>query len=153
MSEIHGRSEAHATDSRTTDLTIMLDGAGPDELRNLRGWLVQEDELHGRVVLTQENRAPGTLGGALEVLSVSLGSGGAISVLVAGTMSWLRQRYGHRPGSTITVKFRRADGACFELSAGAAGTWTPVEFTERIRQLVEALGAGHTPPDSGGQKP
>jgi Effector Associated Constant Component 1 len=153
MSEIHGRPETHSTDSRATELTITLAGVGLDELRNLRGWLVQEDKLRGQVALIQVNRARGTLGGALEVLSVSLGSGGALSVLVAGIVSWLRQRYGHRPGSTVTVKFRRADGGSFELSADAAGTWTSAELTERIRQLVEALGPGNAPPDSGSHTP
>jgi len=148
MSGGHGRPEAGKP-----DLSITLAGADLDELRDLRGWLVQEDELRGRVALVQENRAPGTLGGALEVLSVSLSSGGAISVLVAGTMSWLRQRYGHRPGSTVTVKFHRADGGCFEVSAPAASTWTSAEFTERIHQLAEALGPGNAPPDSGSRTP
>ncbi len=142
MNESHGR---------VAGLTITLANADLDELRNLRGWLVQEDELRGRVALVQENQAPGTLGGALEALTVSLGYGGAISVLVAGVVSWLRQRYGQRPGSTITVELRRADGGCFKLTTTEVGAWTSVEFAERIRQLAEALGPGTAPPDLGSQ--
>lgn len=154
MSEIAGRPESREAGSRTADLTITLTGAGLDELRDLRGWLVHEDELRGRVALIQESRAPGTLGGALEVLSVSLGSGGAISVLVAGIMSWLKQQRGRRrSGSTVTIKLRRADGASFEISAPPDGTWTNAEFTARIRELVEALGSGSAPRDPGSQTP
>jgi Effector Associated Constant Component 1 len=144
MSDGHGLPEAG-----TPGLTIALAGAGLDELRNLRSWLVQEDELRGRVALVQEIRAPGTLGGAAEVLSVSLGSGGAISVLVAGTVSWLRQRYGHRPGSTVTVKLRRADGGSFELTASAVRAWTPAEITDGIRKLAETLDPGDSTRDPG----
>jgi hypothetical protein len=153
MSEIHGGPAAGEAGDQTTALTVTLNGAGLDELLALRAWLVHEDELRGRVALLQESAGPGSLGGAMEALSVSLGSGGAISVLVAGTLSWFRQRYRHRPGNTVTIKFRRADGGCFEISADAVGAWTYAEFTERIRQLAEALGSGNAPQDTGSQTP
>lgn len=131
-------------------LAVTLAGAGLDELLDLRAWLVHEDELRGRVALVQESTG-GTLGGAMEALSVSLGSGGAISVLVAGTLSWFRQRYRHRPGGTVTIKFSRGDVGSFEFSADVVGTWTHAEFTEQIRQLAEALGPGDAPPASTSQ--
>jgi Effector Associated Constant Component 1 len=150
MSEIPGGPAAGQAGDQTTALTVTLTGAGLDELLTLRAWLVHEDELRGRVALLQET-GTGTLGGAMEALSVSLGSGGAISVLVAGTLSWFRQRYRHRPGNTVTIKFSRGDGGSFEISADAVGTWTYAEFTERICQLAEALGSGDAPPGSANQ--
>jgi hypothetical protein len=153
MSEVHGRPAAGEPGGQATALTVTLTGASPDELRALRGWLVHEDELRGRVTLIQEGTEPGTLGGAMEALSVSLGSGGAISVLVAGTLSWFRQRYRHRPGSRVVVKFRRADGGSFMVSTDTAVTWTSAELTEQVRQLVEALGPGEAPPGSTSRAP
>ena len=80
------------------------------------------------------------MGSALEALSVSVSSGGAISVLVAGTISWLRQHYDHRhSGSTTTIKLRRADGASIEISAVAAGTWSPAELIAQMRHLAAFL--------------
>jgi hypothetical protein len=75
----------------------LLASGGYDELRDLRAWLTQQDQLRGRVTLTQDGPPePGALGIALEDLSVSIESGGAVTVLIAGIMSWIRQRYGQR---------------------------------------------------------
>lgn len=119
-------------------------GPGPDELRGLRAWLTQEEALRGRVALAQAGPPPrGTLGVALEALSVSIESGGAVTVLVAGIMSWLRQRYGQRqPVSTTVIKLRRPDGAEVEISAATAGTWSTAEIAAQVRQLVQDLDPG-----------
>jgi hypothetical protein len=146
MSEIPGRADSQTGESSTADLTITITDGGPDDLRSLRSWLVQEDELRGGVLLIPQSPARGTLGAGLEALTVSLGGGGAISVLVAGTMSWIRQRYGQRRSGGAMVRFRRADGACFEISVDMLGTWSPAEFAARIRQLTEALDSGSAPP-------
>jgi hypothetical protein len=129
-----------------TDLNITLtitDGS-LDELRALRTWLTQEEQLRGRVTLTQDGPPEsGTLGMALEALSVSIESGGAVTVLIAGIMSWIRQRYGERHRtSTTVIKLRRADGAMVEISA-TAGTWSSAEIAAQIRQLVRDLDPGH----------
>jgi hypothetical protein len=153
MSEPPGRADAQTGESWPADLTITITDAGPDDLRSLRSWLVQEDELRGGVVLVPQSPAPGTLGAGLEALSVSLSGGGAISVLVAGTMSWIRQRYGQRRSGGAIVRLRRADGACFEISADVLGTWSPAEFAARIRQLAEALDSGSAAPGPDSRTP
>ena len=126
-------------------ITITMTDSGPDDVRALRAWLTREEELRGRVALTQHGPpGPGTLGGALEALSVSIESGGAITVLIAGIMSWVRQRYGQRRRESATViKLRRADGATVEISAATAGTWSAAEVAEQVRQLVRALDPGN----------
>jgi hypothetical protein len=131
----------------SADLTITLtitDGS-LDELRALRTWLTQEEQLRGRVILTQDGPpGSGTLGMAMEALSVSIESGGAVTVLVAGIMSWIRQRYGQRHrASTTVIKLRRADGAMVEISAATAGTWSSAEIAAQIRQLVGDLDPGN----------
>lgn len=125
-------------------ITLTITNSGPDELRTLRAWLTQEEELRGRVTLTQDGPPePGTLGTALEALSVSIESGGAATVLIAGIISWIRQRYGQRHrASTTVIKLRRADGTMVEISAATAGTWSTAEIAAQIRQLVHDLDPG-----------
>jgi hypothetical protein len=129
-------------------ITLTMTDSGPGQLRALRAWLTQEEQLRGRVTLTQEGTPePGTLGMALEALSVSIESGGAVTVLIAGIMSWIRQRYGQRNrASTTVIKLRRADGASVEISADIAGTWSTAEVAAQIRQLVQDLDAGNQRP-------
>lgn len=126
-------------------VTVTMTDSGLDDVRALRAWLTQEEALRGRVTLTQHGPPrPGTLGGALEALSVSIESGGAITVLIAGIMAWLRQRYAQRrQESTTVIKLRRADGATVEISAATAGTWSAAELAEQVRQLVQALDPGN----------
>jgi Effector Associated Constant Component 1 len=135
-----------------TNLIITIADAGPDDLRALRAWLVQEDELRGHVAIVQDGSAPGTLGVALEVLSVSLGSGGAGSVLVAGTMAWMRQQYAHRHPAGV-VKLRLADGSSLEIPANTLRDRSPAEIGEWVHELAEALSAGDTPPEASAQAP
>src|ERR1700761_5627269 len=126
-----------------SELAITMTGADADELRSLRNWLVQEDELRGHVVLVSDRPAPGTLGSVLEALSVSVGWGGAISVLLPGTVAWLRQRYGHRhPPSTTRIKIRRPDGTAIEISAATTGAWSPADVVTQVRRLTETLESG-----------
>jgi hypothetical protein len=129
-----------------TSTVITITGTDPDGLRSLRSWLAHEDELRGRVALSGQAPAPGSLGVLAEVLTVSLSSGGAISVLVASTMSWLRQRQHRRhSASTATLKLHRADGASIEISAAALGAWSAAEVAAQVRLVATALESG-TPP-------
>jgi hypothetical protein len=117
------------------NITLTMTDGSLDDLRALRAWLSEEEQLRGRVALTQDGAPePGTLGPALEALSVSIGSGGAVTVLITGIMSWIRQRSGQRRPST--------DGAMVEISAATAGTWSAAEIAAQIRQLVQDLDPG-----------
>ena len=42
------------------DVTITLADVSPDQLRSLRSWLIQDDELRGQVVLVTDRPTPGT---------------------------------------------------------------------------------------------
>jgi hypothetical protein len=131
-------------------ITLTMTDGSSDELRSLRTWLVQEEDLRGRVTLTQDGPPePGTLGTALEALSVSIGSGGAVTVLVTGILSWIRQRYGQgRRESTTVIELRRPDGGRAKISVPTAGTWSPAEITAQIRQLVQDLDSSAGPQSS-----
>ncbi|MFE5587624.1 hypothetical protein [Kitasatospora sp. NPDC056531] len=122
----------------------MLTAAGgqeADELRSLRTWLTDVDELRGRVTSVESPPVPGTLGPVLDALAVALGPGGAATALATAVISWIRQRRGE-----VTLKISRPDGASVEISGKRVqglddGTIRAV-LADTIRILETAEGAG-----------
>jgi len=120
-------------------LLALPDGASGDQLRSLRDWLGREGELRGRIELVESEPVAGTLGGGgiLKALSVAVGSGGAITALVSGIVSWLRQLAGQRrqPMPTeVTLEF--AGGASIKIVADMVQGWTPAELGDQIDRLA-----------------
>ncbi|GAA2883481.1 hypothetical protein GCM10010517_46690 [Streptosporangium fragile] len=74
-----------------------------DALGDLYEWLVEEPELAGRIRVVESPPAPGTLGPVAEALQVALEPGGAVTVLAAVVVAWLRYRTGKM---TITIVTR-----------------------------------------------
>jgi hypothetical protein len=93
---------------------LEIDGAAEvqDELSSLRRWLGDEAEFRGRVRVERAAVGPGEMGGLIDALSVSLASGGALTVLAGSVSVWLRQKR-----STLTVRIVNADGSSQEISA------------------------------------
>lgn len=127
-------------------ITLTITDGGPDDLRDLRGWLVHEQELRGRVALVRVGPPPpGTLGPGLEALSVSIGSGGTLSVLVAGILSWIRLHSSQRHRtSTTAIELHRPDGVVVKIDV--AGPWSLADVAAQARQLMQALDPGHPAP-------
>jgi hypothetical protein len=92
-------------------LIVSTDG-GPDDIRNLRQWLIDENDLRGRVELIEQQPKEGELGGVVDSLAIALGSGGAGTVLAQALIAWLRSRT-----TDLTVRLRGSDGA--ELTVDA----------------------------------
>ncbi|KND23825.1 effector-associated constant component EACC1 [Streptomyces acidiscabies] len=77
--------------------------SGGDEIAELAAlwdWLRGERDLRGLVDAVRRPSAEGELGGAFDMLTVALGSGGAVAVLARSLTSWLSSR---RPDVTLTV--------------------------------------------------
>ncbi|MER7459366.1 hypothetical protein [Micromonospora sp. NPDC126480] len=68
-----------------------LDGS-PSDLHSLFSWLQRTDELRGRVRILPRQPGPHEMGGAVEIVSVAVGSGGAIAVLAGALATWLQTR-------------------------------------------------------------
>lgn len=83
------------------DVTIRVADDDITELGSLWSWLRAERVLTGSVRAHQKAIVDGELGGAVELLSVALGSGGAVMALANSLTTWLRTR---RSDITITVK-------------------------------------------------
>ncbi|GAA5160384.1 MULTISPECIES: effector-associated constant component EACC1 [Amycolatopsis] len=99
----------------------------PEELRSLEKWLTPARELRGRTRLGHAAIAEGEMGGALEVLTVGLGSGSALTVLIQSVFSWLERR---RAGSTIKLKLKQPDGREADLEID--GAQQPDAIVERV---------------------
>ena len=77
---------------------INVDEVG--ELAALLEWLRGERGLAGVIREVRLPPGPGELGGAVEVLAVALGTGGAAGTLARSLFGWLRTR---RPSLKVTV--------------------------------------------------
>lgn len=82
-----------------------------DDLVALAAWLREERELTGLVQQHRGQAGSTQLGGAWELITVAVGSGGLGSVLAGALTTWLQ----HRPKTT--VKITRGDTA-IEVEAG-----------------------------------
>ncbi|MBP2328819.1 hypothetical protein JOF56_009204 [Kibdelosporangium banguiense] len=98
-----------------------------DDLRDLRDWLIGEDEFRGRIELRQAPPPSGAMGTITDVLQVGLGPGGALAALTSAVIVWLR----HRSGK-ITIKVTK-DGESVELAADHVRHLDP--------QAIQALAA------------
>ncbi|MGH3708362.1 MAG: effector-associated constant component EACC1 [Pseudonocardiaceae bacterium] len=113
-------------------LVVTLDGDdAADELRSLRTWLVEEDELRGCVQTRESPPAAGHLGPVLDALEIVADP--AAGVLGAAIVAWLKTRVGNvrlvvtaSGGETITVEAKNVRGL------------NPAGVTELTEQLSRA---------------
>ncbi|MFF8104328.1 hypothetical protein ACF07S_32225 [Streptomyces sp. NPDC016640] len=121
----------HVTEHASSrELRLWASGsASDDDLRALHAWLAHEDELRGRVELRAHSPAEGDMGGAVELLAVALGSGGACAVLAQSVCTWLSQR---QPDITVTVK--AADGR--EVTIDVRRAEDPMAVVREVERLI-----------------
>lgn len=101
------------------------------ELLSLRDWLAREDDLRGYVAIDQLVVAPGEMGAVVDVLSVAVGAGGAVTVLANSISVWLTQRH-----SDVKIEVTGGDGRSVIVEA------------QRVRDAAELVelalrGPGH----------
>lgn len=88
-------------------------GQGAAALRDLVGWLRRQPELRGQVDLVSRPPQAGEMGSVTELVTVAVGSGGAISVLAGSLRMWLAQPR----RSDVRLTLRLPDGRAVELEA------------------------------------
>lgn len=111
----------------------LLIEVAPEYLRSLTDWLNSEEPLRGRVRAVRPAPEAGTMGAAVELLSVALGSGGAGAVLVRSISAWLTQRR-----SEVSVSLKDADGREFKFSAKSTKQ-DPSEIFREVSAQFAAL--------------
>jgi hypothetical protein len=141
-------------------LLALPDGSSGDWLRGLGDYLGYERELRGSIRLVEGGPVQGTLsGGIVEAVSVGLGSGGAITILVSGVVSWLRQ-LAPREAQPVPTELTMTlpNSASLTIKTAVACAWTQAELGEQIDRLVTQLSddyragdhpAGLDPADAG----
>lgn len=77
-----------------------------DDLVALSQWLRRERGLGSAINLVRADQPDDALGGAWELLTAAIGSGGTFAVLAASLDSWLRTR--RRP---TTIRLTRGDNS------------------------------------------
>lgn len=117
-------------------VVIVGDRAG-EELRSLRAWLVEENELRGRVRLRQRPPEPDELGAVDDVLTVAFGPGGAATVLASVLITWIRHRTGN-----VTVKLTRPDGTSVDVTAKHVRGLAAADVHTLTAELSRSLDAG-----------
>lgn len=115
---------------REVDDTPLRIEVPPAHLFALRDWLAAEDPLRGRVIPLAMAPQQGQMGGAVEVLTVALGSGGAATVLARSLCTWLTHRR-----ADVTITITATDGQRIRVDVKRAGDPESV-----IREVGALLG-------------
>jgi Effector Associated Constant Component 1 len=114
-------------------VTETTSASAGDDLRELRSWLVGEDEFRGRVTEHQSPPPPGAMGPVLDALTVALGPGGALTALTGAVIVWLRNRRGK-----VVVKVTSGENT-IELDADRVRGLDPAAVQTLIAEAVTQL--------------
>jgi Effector Associated Constant Component 1 len=110
-----------------------------DELYSLRAWLLEEEDLRGRIGLVESPPASGKLGALPEALTMALGPGGAATAASA-LIAWLRYRT-----SDVRLKLTRPDGSTLEVESRRVHGISTADVSAHVDQLCRMLAAPATP--------
>jgi hypothetical protein len=122
-------------DGTAVSVYIARATGGPDKLSALREWLVEEDDLRGRVCWAPAVVGPGQMRTVGDVRLVAVGSGGVLTVLASSLPTWLTRR-----GSDIEITPKKnPDGRRTEVEASR------VRADELLARLGELAQAGKRP--------
>jgi hypothetical protein len=118
------------------DLIIrIVDQHNPDELR-LLGEALRDSDVTGELVLARERPvAPDRLGAWVDVISVAVGAGGAMTVFVRELARYLLRR-----STDLDIEISRGpDGTRLSLSAKGLRTMSASELEQTVRQIGSSL--------------
>jgi Effector Associated Constant Component 1 len=101
-----------------------------DGLESLDDWLQAEPALSGKATPSRPVPQEGELGSLADALVVSVGSGGALSILAASLHAWLSQPR----RSDVRLRLRGDNGRVVEMSADRVGARN---FEAMIREAFE----------------
>src|ERR1700730_12462995 len=101
-----------------------------DGLESLDYWLQAEPALSGKVKPSKPVPQKGELGSLTDALVVSVGSGGALSVLAASLHAWLSQPR----RSDVRIRLRGDNGRMVEISADRISAQ---KFETMLREALE----------------
>jgi hypothetical protein len=96
------------------ELTVRLvdDAVSADTVRSLASFLRAERELRGQVHAEEKDPERESMGSVGDLLTVAIGSGGALTVLLASVSTWLKNSR-----SDIKVEIRGKRGSAVIIDA------------------------------------
>ncbi|MEU2588962.1 hypothetical protein ABZ612_40415 [Streptomyces avermitilis] len=97
---------------------------------SLLQWLRTDRDLQGRVRARRGVLQQGELGGAFELISVAIGSGGIATAFVTSLGSWLSSR---RTEQSVSVT---VDGKSVQITRNST---TPADEAELLRLIKQTL--------------
>jgi hypothetical protein len=107
-------------------------GESERELGNLAGWLRGEDDLRGRVTVTEKPIVTGQMGGVLDAVVVVVTSGTAAS-LCTSLFNWLGRR---REVSKVSLKVKN-EKTGEELSLDCGSATDATEMLDTVRAFLD----------------
>lgn len=117
------------------DVAVIAEGSDRgDQLRSLRRWLLDSQELRGRVEGVERPPETGALGPVLDALAVALGPAGAVTAFATGLIAWLRTRRGE-----VTIKVTLPDGSSLELTAKRVSGLDSGALQRQVTDLADLL--------------
>jgi len=84
-----------------------------DAAAELQAWLGYEPLLRGRITLAMRQPEVGELGSAMDLISVAVGAGGALTALAASLKTFFAQPR----RSDVRITIRTEDGRSIEIDA------------------------------------
>jgi hypothetical protein len=117
---------------------VLPDGTLEGQWRSLRDWLDGDSELHGHLELVAGEAPPGRLSGdgvAAAITVAAAGSGGVLTVLISGIVSWLRLVA--RQPVPVKVSVTLPGGGSVSIETAVARAWTQDQLAVQIARLVD----------------
>ncbi|MCX5065661.1 hypothetical protein OOJ91_07175 [Micromonospora lupini] len=118
-------------DYRRVYAKIALGNDVAHELASLYSWLQRDDEFRGRVKTVTAELKPGDMGGVTAMLTVALGSGGAVAALGGTLNAWIAARR-----TKVSVEITNGGYACrVEIDTANASA-----AAELLRKAIASAG-------------
>ncbi|MFF4735305.1 hypothetical protein ACFY2W_05300 [Streptomyces sp. NPDC001262] len=105
-----------------------------EQTRSLYSWLIQEEELRGRVRLADPEPEPGTLGVLPTELLVALAPGGVGTVLASAVIAWIRHRTGE-----VSCTMTRPDGTSVKVTGKRVRDVDAARLSELVQSVAARL--------------
>jgi hypothetical protein len=123
---------------------VLVDGASPDDLRQLYSWLLAEDDLRGRVKLVERGPEAGVLGPVLDAIRILADPSGA--VLASGLVAWVKHRR-----SSVKVTVTGPAGESLSVEANRVHLMNAAEVGEFTQQVAAVVRSGSGQKADGGR--
>lgn len=112
-----------------------------DELRDLGEFLVETEELRGRVNPRLRPPEPGTMGPVIEALDLLLAPGGITAATATAIIAWLRTRR-----ANVRLRIRNAANQSIELDASGVTGLDAQQLKKLTTTMLETLNTDQQDP-------